>query len=166
VERDATPVYNTSWARTGDTLSTLCDPKTMREFFLGAVTVMGILCGLVLAADAFPRAVAAIRRRRAARGGAFGVVVNRAGVIVGTYLDPFGHPWRTPRVHEAGSPWVAAAPPGRERAWEGFGATEEEAFVSANRLRRRHLQLMTMLEDDGGYEDGEYLVPQPYVPES
>jgi hypothetical protein len=138
----------------------------MREFFFDAVTVMSVLCGLVLAADALPRAVAAIRRRRAARGGAFGVVVNRAGQTVGTYLDPFGHPWRTPRVHEADSPWVASGPLGRERAWEGFGATAQEAFESANRLRRRHLQLMTMLEDDGGYEDGEYTVPQPYVPGS
>src|SRR5215218_3291196 len=106
--------------------SSRADWKTMREFFFSAVTVMGILCGLVLAADALPRAVAAIRRRRAARGGAFGVVVNRGGQIVGTYLDPFGHPWRTPRVHQDDSPWVTPSPQGHERAWEGFGATEEE----------------------------------------
>ncbi len=136
----------------------------MREFVFDVVTVMAILCGLVLAADALPRAVAAVHRRRAARGGAFGVVVDRAGQVVGTYLDPFGHPWRTPRVHDAGSPWVDAH--GREHAWEGFGATEEEAYQSANRLRRRQLQLLTMLEDDGGREDGEFLIPQPYIPGS
>ena len=138
----------------------------MRELIFDSVTAMGVLCGLVLALDALPRAVAAIHRRRAARGGAFGVVVDRSGQIVGTYLDPFGHPWRTPRVHDAGSPWTTTGPDGRDRAWEGFGATEEEAYLSANRLRRRHLQLLTMLEDDGGYEDGEFLIPQPYVPES
>lgn len=139
----------------------------MRELIFDSVTAVGVLCGLVLALDALPRAVAAIRRRRAARGGAFGVVVNRSGEIVGTYLDPFGHPWRTPRVHDAASPWVTATgPESRDRAWEGFGATEEEAYLSANRLRRRHLQFLTMLEDDGGYEDGAFLIPQPYVPES
>lgn len=138
----------------------------MREFFFDAATAMGLLCGLVLVADALPRVMEAVHRRRAARGGAFGVVIDREGHIIGTYLDPFGHPWRTPRVHEAGSPWVDAETAGRERAWEGFGATEQEAFEFANRLRRRHLQLMTILEDDGGYEDGSYLVPQPYVPES
>ncbi|HYH82062.1 MAG TPA: hypothetical protein VEX86_19805 [Longimicrobium sp.] len=138
----------------------------MREFFFNVVTAIGILCGLVLAADALPRAVAAVHRRRAARGGAFGVVVDRGGQVLGTYLDPFGHPWRSPRVHADGSPWVSEHADGRERAWEGFGATEEEAYQSANRLRRRHLQLLTMLEDDGGREDGEYLVPQPYVPGS
>jgi hypothetical protein len=138
----------------------------MKQILFDMVTAIGILCGLVLAMDAFPRAVAAIRRRRAARGGAFGVVVNRAGVVLGTYLDPFGHPWRTPRVHGADSPWVAAETHGGDRAWEGFGATEEEAFQSANRLRRRHLQFLTLIEDDGGYEDGEFLLPQPYVPGS
>lgn len=139
----------------------------MRELIFDSVTAVGVLCGMVLALDALPRAVAAIRRRRAAHGGAFGVVVNRAGLVVGTYLDPFGHPWRTPRVHGAESPWVAGTGcDGRDRAWEGFGATEEEAYLSANRLRRRHLQLLTMLEDDGGKEDGEFLIPQPYVPES
>jgi hypothetical protein len=138
----------------------------MKQILFDMVTAIGILCGLVLAMDAFPRAVAAIRRRRAARGGAFGVVVNRAGVVLGTYLDPFGHPWRTPRVHGADSPWVAAETHGGDRAWEGFGATEEEAFQSANRLRRRHQQFLTQIADDGGYEDGEFLLPQPYVPGS
>lgn len=138
----------------------------MKQILFDLVTAIGILCGLVLAMDAFPRAVAAVRRRRAARGGAFGVVVNRAGVVLGTYLDPFGHPWRTPRVHGADSPWVAAETHGGDRAWEGFGATEEEAYQSANRLRRRHLQFLTLIEDDGGYEDGEFLLPQPYVPGS
>jgi len=162
-ERKRCRVYNEGWAPTQAT-HTPCGSNTMRELIFDSVAAVGILCAVVLALDALPRAMAAIRRRRAARGGAFGVVVNRAGEVVGTYLDPFGHPWRTPRVHGADSPWVAAT--GRDRAWEGFGATEEEACLSANRLRRRHLQLLTMLEDDGGYEDGEFLIPQPYVPES
>lgn len=138
----------------------------MKQILFDLVTAIGILCGLVLAVDAFPRAVAAVRRRRAAHGGAFGVVVNRAGVVLGTYLDPFGHPWRTPRVHGADSPWLVDDVSGGDRAWEGFGATEEEACQSANRLRRRHLQFLTLIEDDGGYEDGEFLLPQPYVPGS
>lgn len=139
--------------------------ETMKQILFDVVTAIGILCGLVLAVDAFPRAVAALRRRRAARGGAFGVVVNRAGAVVGTYLDPFGHPWRTPRVHNAGSPWVAAGPAGTDRAWEGFGATEEEAYQSANRLRRRHLQLLGLLEEpDEGEEGGSFLLPAPFAP--
>lgn len=140
----------------------------MREFFFDLTTVLGLLCGLVLAADTAPRALAAIRRRRAARGGAFGVVVDRAGQVLGTYLDPFGHPWRTPRVHGADSPWVtAAAAYGGDQpmAWEGFGATEEEALNAANRLRRRQLQLFAWLEDDGR-EDDPAVLREPYLPPS
>lgn len=134
----------------------------MRELTLDVVVTIGLLCGLVLALDALPRAVAAVRRRRRARGGAFGVVVDRRGTVLGTYLDPFGHPWRTPRVHDAGSPWVTPGADGQGWAWEGFGATEEEAYLAANRLRRRHLQLFSWLHDD---EDGEFSpFGEPYLP--
>jgi hypothetical protein len=125
----------------------------MRELFLDFVVSVGLLCGLVLAVDATPRAVASLRRRRAARGGAFGVVVDRRGRVLGTYLDPFAHPWRTAREHGPGSPWVADAPEGPAMAWEGFGATREEAQLAANRLRRRQLHLLSWLEDDEHGED-------------
>jgi hypothetical protein len=120
----------------------------MRELFLDFVVAIALLCGLVLAVDAAPRVLASLRRRRAARGGAFGVVVDRAGRVLGTYLDPFGHPWRTPREHGPESPWLAADAEGQVMAWEGFGATREDALRAANRFRRRRLQLLSWLEDD------------------
>ena len=46
-------------------------------------------------------------------------------------------------------PWKPAEPwRPHSYAWEGFGTTEEEAYASANRLRRRHLQLFGLLEPD------------------
>ena len=139
--------------------------RMLREMIFDFATVIALLCGVVLALDAAPRAVAAWHRRRAARGGAFGVVVDRAGQVVGTYLDPFGHPWRTPRVHGPESPWLAANLSGERMAWEGFGATEEEARVAANRLRRRHLQLFAWLGDDEQDEgDRTRTLSQPYIP--
>jgi hypothetical protein len=139
----------------------------MREILLDFVTAIALLCGLVLAVDTAPRIVASVRRRRANRGGAFGVVVDRAGRVLGTYLDPFGHPWRTPRAHGAESPWVAAPAYGdpHPMAWEGFGASEEEALRAANRLRRRQLQLFAWLEDDG-QEDDPLTLREPYLPPS
>src|SRR3954467_1202384 len=114
----------------------------MRNLIFDFATFVAILCGMVLAVDAAPRGLTSLRRRRAARGGAFGVVVDRAGRVLGTYLDPFGHPWRTPREHGPDSPWLAAVAEGPRMAWEGFGATAEEARQAANRLRRRQLQLL------------------------
>jgi hypothetical protein len=136
----------------------------MRELLLDFVIAVGLLCGLVLAVDAAPRALASLRRRRAARGGAFGVVVDRAGRVLGTYLDPFAHPWRTPREHGPESPWVASAPDGLAMAWEGFGATREEALHAANRLRRRQLQLLSWLEDDEHGEDDWVKLSEPMAP--
>jgi hypothetical protein len=136
----------------------------MRELFLDFATAVGLLCGLVLAVDAAPRAVASLRRRRAARGGAFGVVVDRRGRVLGTYLDPFGHPWRTPREHGPESPWAVEGPDGQAMAWEGFGATREEALHAANRLRRRQLHLLSWLEDDERGEDDWVRLSQPMVP--
>jgi hypothetical protein len=124
----------------------------MKILSFDLVILIAVLSAVVLAADALPRLLAAWRRRRRSRGGAFGVVIDRTGRVLGTYLDPFGHPWRAPRVHERGSPWVTVGIDGQGWAWEGFGATEEEAYTAANRLRRRHLQLLPGL-DDGGEED-------------
>jgi len=128
--------------------------------------VVAVLSAVVLAVDALPRLTAAWKRRRSAKGGAFGVVLDRRGIVLGTYLDPFGHPWRAPRVHEAGSPWVETGIDGQGWAWEGFGVTEEEAFAAANRLRRRHLQLLPWFGDDGdaGGEEDFLSLPRPYAP--
>lgn len=128
----------------------------MRELFLDFVVSVGLLCGLVLAVDAAPRAAASLRRRRAARGGAFGVVVDRRGRVLGTYLDPFAHPWRTAREHGPGSPWVASVADGHAMAWEGFGATREEALHAANRLRRRQLHLLSWLEPDDEHGEDDW----------
>ena len=124
--------------------------------------LVAVLCAVVVAVDAAPRLLDALRRRRLNRGGAFGVVVDRTGRVVGTYLDPFGHPWRAPRVHERGSPWVEPGIDGQGYAWEGFGATEEDAYLAANRMRRRHLQLLPWLGDDG--EEDYLALNTPYAP--
>jgi len=134
----------------------------LRDLSLDLAIVVAVLCAVVLVMDAFPRLVAAVQRRRRSKGGAFGVVLDRRGIVLGTYLDPFGHPWRAPRVHEAGSPWVEAGIDGQGWAWEGFGATEEEAFAAANRLRRRHLQLLPWFGDDG--EEDFLSLDRPYAP--
>src|SRR4051812_7321125 len=135
----------------------------MRELFLDLTTAIGLLCGLVLAVDAAPRWLAALRRRRAARGGAFGVVVDRRGRVLGTYLDPFGHPWRTPREHGPESPWLAE-PTAQRMAWEGFGPTREDALRAANRFRRRQLQLLSWLEDDERGEEDWARMSEPFIP--
>jgi hypothetical protein len=134
----------------------------MRDIITGVTVGLGLLSSVVVLVDYVPRAWAAIRRRRSRQGGAWGVVLNRGGAVLGTYLDPFGHPWRSPRIHGAGSPWVTADPREKEWAWEGFGATEEEARLAANRLRRRHLQLLGLLEEPD--EEGGSFALQPYAP--
>ena len=125
--------------------------------------VLAGLCLLVVACDAFPRLHAAFQRRRRRRAGVYGVVVDRRGRVVGTYLDPFGHPWRAPRVHDRESPWAVREPDGQAWAWEGFGVTEEEAYAAANRLRRRHLRLLPDLYDGDGPEE-DSLHQEPYLP--
>ena len=137
-------------------------PMLLKFFSLELAAFVAVLCAVVLAFDAMPRLVAAVRRRRRSRGGAFGVVVDRRGRVLGTYLDPFGHPWRAPRVHDRESPWVTPGPDGQGWAWEGFGGTEEEAYAAANRLRRRHLQLLPWMGDDG--EEDFLSFPTPFAP--
>ena len=89
-----------------------------------------------------------IRRLRRSQGGAVGVVVDHKGRILGTYLDPFAHPWRAARMHGSDSAWNPAGIWGESGfTWEGFGETEEEALTAANRLRRRHLQLFRLRSD-------------------
>jgi hypothetical protein len=140
----------------------------MREPVFFLTLVPAVLCTVVLLFDYVPRMWVALRRRRASHGGAWGVVLDSGGAVLGAYLDPFGHPWRTPRIHGAGSPWVQRAAPGEKAwAWEGFGANEEEARLSANRLRRRHLQLLGLLEDDETDEEGgSFVLPTPFAPPS
>ncbi|HEX6910879.1 MAG TPA: hypothetical protein VF142_10810 [Longimicrobium sp.] len=132
---------------------------------LGLEFVMGLalLCLAGLLVEGGAAVYRRLRRRRRSRGGAVGVVVDREGRVLGTYLDPFGHPWRAARMHGPDSPWSPAVAWGDDAStWEGFGETEEEALASANRLRRRHLQLFGLLEpdeDEGLPEDGMLTPP-------
>jgi hypothetical protein len=136
----------------------------MRDVILFVALAAGLLSFGVVCFDFLPRAAAWLRRRRASHCGAFGVVVDRRGAVVGTYLDPFGHPWRAPRIHGSDSPWVGGDD-GKAWAWEGFGSTRDEACTAANRLRRRHLQLLGLLEAaDGDEEGGSFALPRPYAP--
>jgi hypothetical protein len=121
------------------------------------VSIFSILSFALLSYDALMMLLARRRRRRSARGGAYGVVVDRDGRVRGTYVDPFGHPWRAARMHGPESPWAPPVAFGESaRVWEGFGETEEDAFLAATRLRRRHLQLLPLigeLDDDDGGDD-------------
>jgi len=137
----------------------------MSELILLVPLAAAVLSFGVVLFDFVPRAAAWLRSRRARHGGAFGVVVDRAGRVLGTYLDPFGHPWRLPRIHGPGSPWVTGAAAGTPWAWEGFGATRDDALTAANRLRRRHLQLLGLLEErEGDEEGGSFALPEPFAP--
>lgn len=135
----------------------------MKSFVLDFVLVLAMLCLLGLLVEGGISLYRRLRRRRYSRGGAVGVVVDREGRVLGTYLDPFSHPWRAARMHEADSVWSPATRWGESaNTWEGFGETEEEAAASANRLRRRHLQLFGLLEpgeDEELPEDGMLTPP-------
>jgi hypothetical protein len=136
----------------------------MRLLGFELVLFLAMLCLAGLVFEGGASIYRRLRRRRHSRGGAVGVVVDQQGKVLGTYLDPFGHPWRAARMHGPGSPWSPAARWGESaNAWEGFGETEEEALASANNLRRRHLQLFGLLapedEDEGHPEDGMLTPP-------
>lgn len=133
----------------------------MKLYPLMLVPALLCLAGLLLeGAFSFYRRM---QRRRYSRGGAVGVVLDREGRVLGTYLDPFSDPRRTARMHDEDSVWSPAARWGESaRTWEGFGETEEEALAAANRLRRRHLQLFPLLEpgeDEELPEDGMLTPP-------
>lgn len=130
---------------------------------LDFVLVLALLCLAAILVEGAVSIARRLRRRRRSQGGAVGVVIDRDGRVLGTYLDPFGHPWRAARMHGPESPWSPAVAWGENgNTWEGFGETVEEAAVSANRLRRRHLQLFGLLEpdeDEGHPEDGNLTSP-------
>jgi hypothetical protein len=129
------------------------------DFVLG----LALLCLAGLVVDGAVRMFRRLKRRRHSRGGAVGVVIDRQGHVLGTYLDPFTDPRRVARIHDPDSPWSPPAPWGETSfAWEGFGETEEEALAAANRLRRRHLQLFGLLEhgeEDENRPEDDVLTP-------
>lgn len=121
------------------------------------VSVLSVLSFTLLSYDGLAQLLARRRRVRSAGGGAYGVVVDREGRVLGTYVDPFGHPWRAARIHEPDSAWAPPVAFGESAyAWEGFGETEDDARLAANRLRRRHLQLLPMV-DKLEEEDDDFL---------
>jgi hypothetical protein len=128
------------------------------------VLVLALLCLAGLVVEGSTSLYRRLKRRRHSRGGAVGAVIDSRGQVLGTYLDPFAHPRRVARIHGPESPWSPAARWGESPfAWEGFGETEEEALASANRLRRRHLQLFGLLEpsdeEDENRPEGGLLTP-------
>ena len=128
------------------------------DFVLG----LALLCLAGLVVEGGMSLYRRLRKRRRSRGGAVGAVVDRHGRVLGTYLDPFAHPRRLARIHDADSPWNPAEHWGDSPlTWEGFGETEEEALAAANRLRRRHLQLFGLLEsdEDENRPEGDLLTP-------
>jgi hypothetical protein len=134
----------------------------VRVVVLEFALVVGLLCigGIVL--DGALRLLRHRRRRRNTRGAAAAVVIDRDGTVLGSYLDPFGHPWRSARVHGPESAWKPAEPwRPHAYAWEGFGTTEEEAFAAANRLRRRHLQLFGLMHPDIDGERPAWMAAPP-----
>lgn len=104
--------------------------------------------------DALLRARDAWRRRKQAQGGVYGVVVDRNGQVLGTYVDPLQRPRRASRVHLPGSVWTGSDPSDPTAwAWEGQGPTEQEALLAANRLRYMYVSLLPELRMDGELEE-------------
>lgn len=104
--------------------------------------------------DALLRARDAWRRRKQAQGGVYGVVVDRNGQVLGTYVDPLQRPRRASRVHLPGSVWTGSDPSDPTAwAWEGQGTTEQEALLAANRLRYMYVSLLPELRMDGELEE-------------
>jgi hypothetical protein len=135
----------------------------MRLISFDFVLSLALLCLAGLVAEGAVSMYRRLKRRRHSRGGAVGVVIDRQGRLLGTYLDPFTHPRRVARIHDPDSPWSPPTPFGETSfAWEGFGETEEEALAAANRLRRRHLQLFGLLEhgeEDENRPEDDVLTP-------
>src|SRR5687768_5097359 len=114
------------------------------------VLILGIVAFAVVLTDAFLRGREAWRRRRRANGGVYGVVVDRNGFTLGTYVDPLTPPRRASFVHAPGSAWTSSDPDDPTAwAWEGQGATEEEARHIAQRLRLMYLKALPELRPVG-----------------
>lgn len=130
----------------------------MESLALEVVSVLAALSFAVMLYDAVGLLRSALKRRRRARTvGMYGVVVDHRGKVLGTYQDPFVQIARPARLLEPDSPWAEPGPDGRGGwAWEGFGESEEEARLAANRLRRLHLSLRPELSEG---EDEENLPP-------
>ena len=138
----------------------------MKQISFDFVFVLALLCLTGLVVEGAVSLYRRLMKRRHSRGGAVGVVIDRRGKVLGTYLDPFTHPRRAARLHGPDSPWSPPAVWGETAfAWEGFGETEEEALAAANRMRRRHLQLFGLLEpgeeDENHPEDWTLTPPLP-----
>lgn len=135
------------------------DPALSYPHFPLAMIVAAVLAGLcavVVAVDALARAVARSRERRHHREvGVYGVVVDAAGRVLGTYVDPFADRVRQARVHDDASPWGGKPDPlgNGGWAWEGFGHSEAEARFAADRLRQRHLRLFPWLAGEADDEE-------------
>lgn len=120
-------------------------------WFVGTIAVVALA---LLCVDMVLRAREAWRRRRHAQGGVYGVVIGRSGEVLGTYVDPFQRPRRASYAHGPGSVWTgsdASDPTGW--AWEGQGATEEEARHAAQRLRQLYLSVLPELRVQRGDEE-------------
>lgn len=122
---------------------------SLRLVFAASMLALALVC-----ADAIMRAREAWRRRRAAQGGVYGVVIDRGGFVIGTYVDPTQRPRRASYVHGPGSVWTGSdsADP-TAWAWEGQGATEEEARHAAQRLRQLYVSLLPDLRVEHGDEE-------------
>lgn len=111
------------------------------------VSGIAVLATLLIIIDVIPRLRAAHQRRRREKEGAFGVVIDEDGEVLGVYRDPFAPPTRAARLLSRESPWTRPGPHGRPGwAWEGMGATEEEARNAAQRQRRLYLLLRPELD--------------------
>ena len=118
-----------------------------------ALAVGTVMIALVFV-DVVIRARDAWRRRRHAQGGVYGVVIGADGEVLGTYVDPLQSPRRASYAHGPGSVWTGSDPDDPTGwAWEGQGATEEEARRAAQRLRQLYLSLLPELRVSRGDEE-------------
>ena len=122
---------------------------SLRLVFVAGMVALALVC-----VDAVLRAREAWRRRQRAQGGVYGVVIDRNGQVIGTYVDPLQIPRRASYVHGPGSVWTGCDPGDLTAwAWEGQGATEEEARHGAQRLRQLYISLLPELRVEHGDEE-------------
>ena len=128
---------------------------SLRIVLAMSLVAVGLLC-----VDAAVRAREAWLRRRRAQGGVYGVVVDRYGRVLGTYVDPTQSPRRASFVHGPGSVWTGSDPTDPMAwAWEGQGETEEEARHAAYRLRQLYVSLLPELRQSVQPGDEEVEIP-------